>query len=53
MSLLPTHAGDRASAPQFRPRDPQGGQEVVRRRYVAFRKDVDRRDKEVIRAGQR
>jgi hypothetical protein len=27
--------------------------EVVRRRYIAFRKEVDRRDKEAIRAGQR
>jgi hypothetical protein len=26
--------------------------EVVRRRYIAFRKDADRRDKEVIRARQ-
>ena len=26
--------------------------EVVRRRYIAFRKDVDRRDKEMIRARQ-
>jgi hypothetical protein len=26
--------------------------EVVRRRYIAFRKDLDRRDKEMIRARQ-
>lgn len=26
--------------------------EVVRRRYIAFRKEIDRRDKEAIRAGQ-
>jgi hypothetical protein len=26
--------------------------EVVRRRYIAFRKDMDRRDKEMIRARQ-
>jgi hypothetical protein len=26
--------------------------EIVRRRYIAFRKDTDRRDKEMIRARQ-